>query len=58
MMTHGCKVLQDLSSNILADETNTIDDTAVIAELQFTEVYDDLVTLTLYPMTFDLTIIY
>lgn len=37
-MTSGCKVLHDLSSNIVADETNTIDDRAVIEELQYTEV--------------------
>ena len=38
MMRSGCKVLSDLSGNIAADETNTIDDRAVIEELQYTEV--------------------
>ena len=38
MMPSGCKVLHDLSSNIVSDETNTIDDRAVIEELHYTEV--------------------
>lgn len=38
MLPQGCKVLSDLSSNILTDESNTIDDRAVIEELHYTEV--------------------
>ncbi|XP_067949265.1 dedicator of cytokinesis protein 9-like isoform X3 [Watersipora subatra] len=36
-MPSGCKVLHDLSSNVIDDESNTIDDRAVIEELQYTE---------------------
>lgn len=38
MLKDGCMLLKDLSKNIESDERNTIDDRAVIEELQFTEV--------------------
>lgn len=42
MLKEGCKLLCDLSKNIEKDESNTIDDRAVIEELQFTEVLTNL----------------
>lgn len=41
MLQEGCSLLRELSRNIEGDERTSIDDRAIIEELQFTEVNND-----------------